>query len=301
MAFRNILIESAAHLSLKNSQLIIRTDCDHSVAVEDISALLLENRQSTITAAALSFLGQSGCAVFVCDEKHLPCAVLTPFASYSRELSVLRWQLDASEPLKKRLWQSLVVAKIQNQSTCLRLNGQTAAADELLALSKSVRSGDTGNVEATAAQKYFPALFHAGFRRSADSADNAALNYGYAILRGSIARHLAVYGFQPALGLHHRSTLNHFNLADDLIEPFRPLVDLLVTCMPAEDDEEQLTPARKRQLFNCLNLDMLSDGFHHSVAYSIERLVQSLSRSLENGEAALCLPVLTELRQHGYE
>lgn len=98
MAFRNLIIESPASLSVRNSQLIIRTDEEHAVAIEDISAILLESRQSTITTAALSRLGQCGCCVYLCDEKHLPCAVLTPFNQHSRALSVLRCQLDTSEP-----------------------------------------------------------------------------------------------------------------------------------------------------------------------------------------------------------
>ena len=119
MAFRCIVIENPAHLSVRNGQLVVRTDREHTLSPEDLSALLLESRQSTITTAALSLLGQCGCAVFVCDEKHLPCAVLTPFHRHSRSLSVLRSQLDASEPLKKRLWQSIVQAKIGNQGKCL--------------------------------------------------------------------------------------------------------------------------------------------------------------------------------------
>ena len=107
-AFRNILIENPAYVSIRNSQLVIRTDAEHSVALEDISALLLESRQSTITTAALSQLGQRGCAVFVCDEKHMPCAVMYPFHQYVRELSVLCNQLAMSEPRKKRLWQQIV-------------------------------------------------------------------------------------------------------------------------------------------------------------------------------------------------
>ena len=114
-----------------------------------------------------------------------------------------------------------------------------------------------------------------------------------------MARHLAAYGFLPAFGLHHRSALNAFNLADDFMEPFRPLVDLLVTaCFLPEDG---LTPERKRQLFNCLNLDILSGGEHHSVSYAMERLVRSYSRALLEKSPALCLPELTELRQHRYE
>lgn len=298
MAYRNLIIESPAYLSVRNSQLIIRTDKEHSVPVEDISCVLLENRQSTITAAALSCLGQGGCAVFVCDEKHMPCAVLTPFMQHSRTPLVIHRQTEIGAPLRKRLWQSLVVAKIENQAQCLRFLGKSDAADGLVQLAATVRSGDTGNVEAIAAARYFLSLFGDGFYRGSDDGRNAALNYGYAIMRGCIARCLAVYGYTPALGLHHHSQLNAFNLADDFIEPFRPVVDLLVARTVTED--AVLTPAIKRNLFNLLNLDILSGGQHHSVAYAAERLVQSFSGALCDG-AVLCLPQLLELQQHSYE
>ena len=112
MAFRNIIVENPARISVRNSQLVIKTDAEHSLPIEDISALIIESRQSTITAAALSLLGECGCCVFMCDEKHTPCAVLTPFAQHSRQLSVMQAQLSMGEVLKKRLWQSIVKAKL---------------------------------------------------------------------------------------------------------------------------------------------------------------------------------------------
>lgn len=297
MAFRNVVIESPACIRVKNEQLLVITDREYSLPAEDLSALLLENRQSTITTAALSLLGQSGCVLFVCDEKHLPCAVLTPFSQHSRTLAAARLQLSATEPSKKRLWQGLVKAKIGNQVRSLCLCGKDGIALEGMAA--RVRSGDPDNLEASAAQLYFPLLFGEGFTRGEENGINAALNYGYAILRGCMARTLTVYGFLPAFGVHHRSELNAFNLADDFMEPFRPLVDVLV-CQH-EDFEAPLTPARKRQLFNCLNLDILSGGEHHSVSYAMERLVRSYTRSLREQSAGLCLPELLEPRQHRYE
>ncbi len=299
MAFRNIMIENPAYISLNKNRIMIRTDSEHAVPTEDISALLIENRQTIISAAALSALGQSGCAVFVCDEKHMPAAVLTPFGRHSRELSVIRSQMDMSGPLKKRLWALIVKNKIDNQSRCLRICGHKEEAYELKALSVQVRSGDPENIEATAAMKYFPVLFGESFTRSRDDGRNAMLNYGYAIIRGYTARCLTVYGFLPALGLHHRSELNNFNLADDLMEPFRPVVDLVTAKFVSDEDE--LSPEKKKMLFNCLNLDIISDGQRHSVSYAIERYVQSLVRSLEEGEPKLAETELTELRQHRYE
>jgi len=299
MAYRCILIESDARISLRNSQLVIHTGEEHSVPVEDISALLLESRKSTVTTAALARLGAEGCAVYVCDEKHLPCAVLTPYQQHSRGLEVLRNQLDAGEPLKKRLWQAVVKEKIRNQARCLELAGLETKAAELMALAERIRSGDSDNGEATAAQAYFPALFGKGFTRGEENGQNAALNYGYAILRGCVARTLAVYGFHPAFGLHHRSTLNPFNLADDLMEPFRPMADLLV--YRSMNPEDTLSPAHKRLLFNLLNLDVLSGEQHHSLAYAVERMVRSLRSALEDKSPTLVLPRLLELHPHEYE
>lgn len=299
MAFRNIIVESPARISVKNSQLVIHTDTDHSAALEDISALLLENRQTTITAAALSALGECGCCVFTCDEKHMPCAVLTPFIPHSRQSAVIELQLSAGEPLKKRLWQSVVKYKITNQALCLRYCGKEREYVALKAMAERVRSGDTDNTEACAARYYFPNLFGDGFTRARDCGYNAALNYGYAILRGSIARSLAVHGFLPAFGIHHSSSQNAFNLADDLIEPFRPLIDLLVFSVMQPEDE--LSPDKKRLLFNSLSLDILSGAQHHSTAYAIDRLVQSLLRSFEEKTPRLLLPELLELEQHRYE
>ena len=299
MAFRNVVVENPARISVKNQQLIINTEAEHSLPLEDISSLLLESTQSIITTAALSKLGQCGCAVFVCDEKHMPCAVLTPFACHSRGFAVLKAQLNMGEVLKKQLWQSIVKAKIKNQARCLKMCGYSEASEGLFNMAEEVRSGDSGNIEAVAAHRYFPALFGKSFIRGSDNGINAALNYGYAILRGCIARDLAVYGFQPELGLHHRNELNSFNLADDLIEPFRPLIDLMVyTCF---DMDGELDKYKKRQLLNCLNLDILSGKQKHSASYAIERLVQSLSRSISSGKAGLILPELIELKQHSYE
>lgn len=161
-----------------------------------------------------------------------------------------------------------------------------------------VRSGDPENLEATAAQRYFPALFGEEFTRRVEDDCNAALNYGYAVLRGCMARFLAAYGLLPAFGMHHCSTLNGFNLADDCMEPFRPAVDMMVSACFVPGDG--LTTEVKRQLLVCLNLDILSGDEHHSVNYAMERLVQSLSLSFREKKAALCLPELRELAQHSY-
>jgi CRISPR-associated protein Cas1 len=303
MAYRNIVIENAAMLKCKNEQLLICIDdVVHSVPIEDISAIMLENKQSLITVAALTKLAQHGTTIYFCDDKHLPCAVLHPFIQHSRQTAVFNLQESLSLPTKKRLWQQIVQAKITNQARCLKLCGiGDDIYNNLINMVQNVDGGDSMNVEATAANYYFKHLFDNSFVRD-DEFDgrNSALNYGYAIMRGHLARLLVVYGFLPIKGIHHHNDQNSFNLADDFMEPFRPVVDLFV--MQNIKPEELLVPEIKRQLFNLLNVDMESGKQIHSVAYAAERLVQSFVRCCQDyKDNKLLLPNLVKLRQHTYE
>ncbi len=300
MAYRCIMVENKAHLSIRQQQLVIALETEHLIPLEDISAILVENRQSTITAAAMANMAQRGIAVMVCDERHLPCGVLLPYEQHSRRLQVVKRQLNMSLPKRNRLWQQVVQAKINNQAHCLKLTGHKDMAEKQFSMSRQVQSGDKGYLEGTAAAQYFGALFGKGFRRGEENGINAALNYGYAILRACVARTLAVYGLLLCHGLQHCSELNAMNLADDLMEPFRPLIDLFVIQNISED--ELLTPQNKREIFGLLGCDILSAGQHHSIPYAIERMVQSLITAIQfNRIIPLTLPVIIPLRRHQYE
>lgn len=300
MPYRNLIIENSAKLKVSNRQLLITTEKVHSVPIEDINSILIESMHSLITTAALAQLAQAGVAVFVCDEKHIPCAITLPFAQNSRNFGMIKAQESLTLPLCKRLWQQIVVSKISNQGKCLLIAGHPEASDQLLEMAKTVLSGDTTNVEARAAKYYFRTLFGNTFSRENDSDIlNCALNYGYAIIRGQIARLIASYGLLPMKGIHHKSELNAYNLADDFIEPFRPLVDLFVASESLT--EEKLTPAIKRKLYNLLNLDMQCNQQIHSVAFAAELLVQSFTRCCRRTVKELDLPVLLPLNQHSYD
>ena len=172
----------------------------------------------------------------------------------------------------------------------------------MLQMSKAVQSGDRTLVEAKAAEFYFHQLFGQDFVRREEDALNGALNYGYAIIRGNIARTIVVHGLEPSLGINHHSELNSFNLADDFIECFRPLVDLLVFSM--KDDilsEEELTPEIKRKLFSVLTLDMEINHQKQIINNCVDILTESYIRSLEEGEQMLLTPKLLKLGIHQYE
>lgn len=290
------MITTPCRISCRRDQLVVEGDISASFPMEDLLSVLIESRQCTLTTAALAALVSEGVTVFVCDEKHIPCAIMLPFARHSRQLEITRSQMRWTQPARNRWWQQIVQAKIRNQAECLAICGHCKSASLLFGKSDGVRSGDRENREATAAALYFPALFGSGFTRDGeDDARNAALNYGYAILRGCMARCLAVYGFIPWLGLHHDNTLNTWNLADDMMEPYRPVVDLFVATQVGQ--EATLDTRLKGCLFNLLSMEIRSGGQRHSVAYAMERQVQSL----RSASKVLALPVLMPLQLHCYE
>lgn len=299
MEFRNIVISNPARLSIKHNQLCIMQEREALIPLEDICSVLLESRQIQISAAALERLAVSGITVFFCDEKHLPSAQLVAMNQFSRQHKMLYAQFELPRPIQKQLWKCIVQQKINNQAACLRLSGKDGF-EELEKMVQAVRSGDVTNVEAQAAAWYFPKLFGQGFTRNDLCLQNAALNYGYAILRGAIARNLVMHGLEPCIGLQHHNQLNSYNLADDLIEPFRPLIDLYVASLP-DTDSDELTPAIKRKLFNATNLLMLQNGKKMRVMYAIGRSAASLAKSIANQENTLELPTLIGLEEGRYE
>lgn len=293
------MISSSAHINISKEQLVITTDTKHSIPLEDISSVLFENWQTTITMATLAELGQRGITVYFCNEKHTPCAIMIPFAQHSRNLCMIKLQEALTVPRQKQLWQQIVKAKITNQALCLKYINKNTESQHLFSMTKNVLSGDPNNIEASAALYYFKHLFNDNFCRS-DEEDirNGYLDYGYAILRGHIARLIASYGFMPMKGLHHKSELNAYNLADDFIEPLRPLVDLYVA---KQNEYSVLKTEQKRGLYNLLNMEIASGAQKHSVSYAAERMIQSYTRCCQTKSKELILPKLLPLKQHTYE
>jgi CRISPR-associated protein Cas1 len=244
-------------------------------------------------------LMQCGAAVFVADDKHMPCMAGLPFDTHSRVAGVQRLQLSMTEPFQKRCWQAIVKRKIENQAECARLAGSDGWP-ALLEIAAKVSSGDGANAEAWAARLYFDLLFDEGFFRGDDDALNAGLNYGYAVVRAGVARALASHGFLLTQGLHHRSELNAFNLADDFIEPFRPLVDLcVVKTIPPEGELE----AEHRQvLVSLLANEIRIEGKKQGVTNAMDIMASSFLAACQNkSPGALKLPELIPLASHSYE
>jgi CRISPR-associated protein Cas1 len=249
-----------------------------TIPVEDISVLILESRRSAISTRALAELAQAGVAVITCDEKHLPNGLLCTYGRHSRLPSIAQSQLDASLPLRKRLWQRLVVGKIENQSRVLDLLGRDGAV-KMREYAERVTSGDTQNMEAVAARYYFRRLMPYARRHSGVQLDSA-FDYGYSVVRAAIARSVVAHGLLASFGLHHAGGLNAFNLADDLLEPFRPAVDLWAVLKTPDVD----TKDGRRYMVAILNQPCLLGGRRFTILSSTESVAVSLARAYHERE-----------------
>lgn len=237
MSLQKLYIKNKSYLSYKNNLISVKIDdFETTVCFDDIDTIIIENQQTTITSALLSQLTKSNINVIFCDKKFMPSSMLLGINKNSRTTKIQKSQIVVSKPKLNQIWKDIVTSKVKKQSKILKkLNKNYEYIDSLI---PRIKSNDKENIEATAAAYYFKELFGKDFsRNNPENINNAVLNFGYAIFRSSICRYLIAYGLNPAFGIHHSSELNSFNLADDLIEPFRPIVDDYVARFIKEDME----------------------------------------------------------------
>jgi len=280
---------------MKNQQLVYEPKDEESIKVplEDISVIVLENNQSSLTTALLSQCAEKNIAIFSCDNYHIPNGCYTPFHQHSRLSQIAHIQVNMKLPLQKRIWQNIITQKISNQSQLLEYFNIKNFQLEML--KNRVLSGDSENLEAQAARKYWNLLFK-NFRRDQKALDpiNIALNYGYAIVRGAVARSLVSYGLLPTFGVFHRSELNAYNLADDMIEPLRPMVDMVVKKLALKDElDVSLSISIKSALINVLNMEMILEQERVTLLHICDVMAQSFVKSMKfNDASCLKLPIL---------
>ena len=291
MPWRGIHLSDSASLSRRQSGLQIERDGQENVRIplEDIAWVVIDTRDITITSGLLASCAERGIVVIFTDDRHMPTGSLLPFHINYAQAEVSHLQFAVPGVLRRRLWRRTARAKILNQAAVLEKT-ESSNYRVLRNLARQVQPGDPENIEARAARRYWTSLFPA-FRRDVDAHDrtNALLNYGYAVMRGGVARSLAVAGLVPAIGIHHRSQMNPFNLADDLIEPFRPTVDWLAYEMTQEDDWGDVNdpglglPKEDRQrLASILTHQIRIENESMNVLNAIDRCVASFVRSLRS-------------------
>lgn len=291
MSWRILQITKPCTLKIKNKQLLYLPQEGEEISfpLEDISVLILENRQITMYNTLLSELARHGICLFSCDENHMPCGAYFPFHSYYQSSRMAQLQVEMRKPLQNRLWQELIIAKIQNQAKCLELL-QIQGAEKLYACSRKVASGDKQNIEAPAANYYFKMLFGSFSRQNEDDLKNVFLNYGYAVVRACIARSLVGVGLLPCFGLHHANIYNAYNLADDMIEPYRPFVDYIVYTLFQENSIEVFNSHYKNQVVEVLTKQIGMEEEEITVLKAIEYSAQSLAKSIKLKKNVLALP-----------
>ncbi len=300
MTWRSVVISRPARIKREHYSLAIEQEQTAFVPFEDIAVIVLNHREITLTHPVLSACGEYGISLFSTGDTHHPNGVFLPFLQHSRATRWMRLQLDLSRPVAKQTWAAIVRRKIANQAICLTL-AKRDGVSRLESYVRRVRSGDGENLEGQAAFFYFLQLFGRNFHRHQETFINAALDYGYAVLRGTIARGLVAHGLMPSLGIFHASEQNAFNLADDLIEPFRPIVDLFVSTL-VNPPENELKPEDKTALIGLLNVDVEMPRGVMSALSAIEQSVESLARIYDGGnETLLELPTLIGLEQHRLE
>ena len=290
MAWRGVHISQPARLSLKHNALVVdQEDSAVCLPLEDVAWIVLDTQQATLTVKLAAACMEASIPLIISDASHMPCGVALPFHQHFRQAEVAHIQAVGRPALKRRLWCGIVRAKILNQALTLE-RAQVGKAAHLKEMIRHVKPGDPENVESRAARGYWPALFGQFTRQNVADRRNTLLNYGYAVLRAGIARSLAAYGLLPAFGIHHRSAQNAFNLADDLIEPYRPTVDWMAYEMAGRSrapDANPLTLEDRQKMAGVLSFGVLLEKQQMPVLTAIDRSVESLVRAFSSRNASL--------------
>jgi len=296
MIKRTLYFGNPAYLSKKDSQLKVKKpdeEGESSIPIEDIGIVIIDNPQVTLTQGILTSLLSNNSAVITCDKRHMPQGMLLNLDSGHIQSEMYAEQINASEPLKKQLWQQTIKAKIFNQASLLKR--KRIPITNLLHWAKKIRSGDPDNYEGRAAAYYWNNLFPKmlEFKRDKDGeAPNQLLNYGYAILRAVTARALAASSLLPTLGIHHSNKYNAYCLADDIMEPYRPFVDNIVyTIVRNGEDFYELSTSIKKQLLEIATVDVVIDDKKSPLMVGMQRTTASLSKCFSGELRKINYPV----------
>lgn len=256
--------------------------------LDQIAGVIVHAHGTTWSTSLLTELADRGAPVVLCGSNHAPRSVLMPLEGHHAQGGRLRAQWQAKATLMKQAWKQIVASKIAMQAAALEAVGQSPAP--LRMMIRKVTSGDKTNIEAQAARHYWPRMMGDDFRRDANAPDvNALLNYGYTVLRAATARAVVVAGLHPSIGLHHSNRGNAFALADDLMEPFRPLVDCAARRL-ATQNGTKVDTAAKQALARLIAIDLPLDEAMSPVSVAVTKLATSLGQSFETGKLSLALP-----------
>jgi CRISPR-associated protein Cas1 len=292
MIKRTLFFENKCSLTLKYEQLVVKTvDREKTIPIEDIGFIVIENQETYISVPVLSKLAANNVSVIFCDNKHMPQSMLLNLDAHHIQQELFRHQINASEPLKKQLWQQIISHKIKNQSLLLIKNGKNDTPLEYY--QSKVLSGDSDNREGVAAAYYWKNIFEFKFKRERNGKyPNLFLNYGYIILRAAVARALSGSGLLNTLGIHHHNKYNAFCLADDIMEPYRPLIDAKVLNIIDKYDEHDLITPIKLELLNVLTQTVYFEDTKSPLMIALSKTTSSLQQCFAGKSRKILYPKL---------
>ncbi len=278
MLKKSILLENKASLTTKHLQLVIKTELKEStIPIEDIGFLVIDHPEIYISIPAINLLVENNTSVIICNANHLPNGMFLNLNSHHIQQEIFKNQINATVPLKKQLWQQTIVEKITNQGILLQTI--TSKKNNFEFLASKVLSGDTSNMEGVAAGFYWKSFFEMKFKRERfGDYPNNFLNYGYAILRAAMARALSGSGLLNTLGIHHKSKYNAFALADDIMEPFRPIVDEKVFELMQKYEEQELNTQIKSELLQLLTRTVYFKDEKSPLMVALQKTASSLQQ-----------------------
>ena len=293
MLKRTIVIQKPSRLRIEQNQLLIDQESLHTVPLEDIGVLIVEDRQCTLSAPCLAACAEYNIALLTCNHQHLPISLSLPLSGHSTFSERARLQIAASQTLKKAIWQQLIQYKILRQANVLEYTGATSLARKSRRYASEVKPGDPDNLEARVAQYYWSTYWPDFNRSRGGEHPNSWLNYGYALLRASCARALVGSGLLPVLGVFHRNKYNPYCLADDLMEPFRPFIDWRVWNLAQEfpaNENDPLPQIVKVELLKSLSITVRLDGKRSPLMTAVQHTANSLAQVYMGEKRKLRLP-----------
>lgn len=299
MLARTLCFSSLGKLSVRLEQLVWENENGEkkTIPVEDIGFIILESEKISVSAACLQFLAEKNVAFVVCDKSHTPSAQLLPYAANLTSQETIEAQLAATDAVQGRLWRQICRQKILNQAGLMERLEVTEQLSSMRILATQVKNGDPANCEGQAARVYFHALGPEGFHRDRDGDwPNAALNYGYAILRAAVARALVGSGLCCFRGIHHHNRYNPFCLADDVMEPYRPYVDqyVLGKISPFDVPQKELSKEMKARLLQMLTCDVNLGEYRRPLMVALSYTTASLAKYYLGKGDELLLPVFAK-------
>ncbi|HHW68738.1 MAG TPA: type II CRISPR-associated endonuclease Cas1 [Tenericutes bacterium] len=285
MAFRTVIIDQASRINLDLNNIVVHYKNEHFwINLDEISIIIIEDPRCSVSLKLLTEICEKGITFILNNTSHMPVGSINTLYNHSRASKNIYNQVNWQRDTKLFLWTEIVKRKIKSQIVTLEKTNKTDKQDILTSYINSIDLGDVTNREGLASRVYFKELFGKNFKRFNDDMINFSLNYAYQIIRSKISQEIVALGYIPCFGIFHRSEYNHFNLADDFIEVFRPIIDYYVYHILNQNEEEYFTTNLKIELVNIINKKVLYNNMEQKIYNCIPLYLQNMFNFLEKGD-----------------